>query len=91
MKQDAGSKILTKTGCFPSFNHGPKILWWKSEHKDIYQQIKTFVQPAGYAVMRLCGLSGDDAFIDKSYLHFSGFADNRNNTWDCRAVPTNSK
>ena len=82
MKQHAGDEILTKTGCFPSFNHGPKILWWKSEHKKIYQQIKAFVQPAGYAVMRLCGLSGADAFIDKSYLHFSGFADNRNNTWD---------
>lgn len=82
MKQNAGDEILAKTGCFPSFNHGPKILWWKSEHKDTYQQIKAFVQPAGYAVMRLCGLSGGDAFIDKSYLHFSGFADNRNNSWD---------
>ncbi len=82
MKQYAGDEILTKTGCFPSFNHGPKILWWKSKHRDIYQHIKAFVQPAGYAVMRLCGLNGDDAFIDKSYLHFSGFADNRNNTWD---------
>jgi xylulokinase len=82
MKQHAENEILAKTGCFPSFNHGPKILWWKSEHKDIYRQIKVFVQPAGYAVMRLCGLGGNDAFIDKSYLHFSGFADNRNNTWD---------
>jgi hypothetical protein len=44
--------------------------------------MNAFVQPGGYAVMRLYGLSGDDAFIDKSYLHFSGFADNRNSTWD---------
>jgi xylulokinase len=82
MKSEAGQEILAKTGCFPSFNHGPKILWWKSEHNDIYRQIKAFVQPAAYAVMRLCGLNGNDAFIDKSYLHFSGFADNRNNSWD---------
>jgi xylulokinase len=82
MKQHAGDEILAKTGCFPSFNHGPKILWWKFEHKNIYQQIRAFVQPAGYAVMRLCGLNGDDAFIDKSYLHFSGFADNRDASWD---------
>jgi xylulokinase len=82
MKQHAGDEILAKSGCFPSFNHGPKILWWKSEHKNIYQQIRAFVQPAGYAVMRLCGLNGDDAFIDKSYLHFSGFADNRDAAWD---------
>jgi xylulokinase len=82
MKQNAGEEILAKTGCFPSFNHGPKILWWKSEYNDIYRQIRAFVQPAGYAAMRLCGLSGDTAFIDKSYLHFSGFADNRNSSWD---------
>ena len=82
MKQQAGDEVLTKTGCFPSFNHGPKILRWKAEHREIYRQIRAFIQPAGYAVMRLCGLDGDEAFIDKSYLHFSGFADNRNNTWD---------
>ena len=82
MKQQAGDEVLAKTGCFPSFNHGPKILWWQSERNEIYQQIKAVVQPAGYAVMRLCGMSGDDAFIDKSYLHFSGFADNQNHTWD---------
>lgn len=82
MKREAGDDILSKTGCFPSFNHGPKILWWQSEHNDIYRQIKAFVQPAGYAVMRLCGLGGEAAFIDKSYLHFSGFADNQNGIWD---------
>jgi xylulokinase len=32
--------------------------------------------------MRLCGLDGTQAFIDKSYLHFSGFADNQRNCWD---------
>jgi xylulokinase len=82
MKAAAGDEILSKTGCFPSFNHGPKILWWKSEHNSIYRQIKAFVQPAGYVVMRLCGLNGEAAFIDKSYLHFSGFADNQNGIWD---------
>jgi xylulokinase len=32
--------------------------------------------------MRLCGLSGAEAFIDRSYLHFSSFADNRSGRWD---------
>ena len=82
MKQNAGDEILAKTGCFPSFNHDPKVLWWRFEHNDIYRQIQSFVQPSGYAVMLLCGLSTEAAFIDKSYLHFSGFADNRNNSWD---------
>ncbi|TFG62652.1 MAG: xylulose kinase, partial [Spirochaetales bacterium] len=31
---------------------------------------------------RLCGLGAAEAFIDATYLHFSGFADNRNSQWD---------
>lgn len=32
--------------------------------------------------MRLCGLKAEQAFIDHTYLHFSGFADNRRCRWD---------
>ncbi len=82
MEEKAGEEIIRKTGNPPSFNHGPKILWWKHERPEVYKKIAGFVQPAGYAAMRLCGLKGKDAFIDTTYLHFSGFADNRNSTWD---------
>ena len=34
--------------------------------------------------MRLCELDASQAFIDKSYLHFSGFADNVRARWDER-------
>ncbi len=82
MQVEAGDEIIRKAGGPPSFNHGPKILWWKHEHPDLFKNIQAFVQPGGYAVMRLCGLNGPQAFIDTSYLHFSGFADNQNNRWD---------
>ncbi len=82
LKADAAEDILNKTGCAPSFNHGPKKIWWKNERPEIYKDIRAFVQPGGYAVMRLCGLKADEAFIDVTYLHFSGFADNRNSKWD---------
>jgi xylulokinase len=82
MEKKAGEEIIHKTGNAPSFNHGPKILWWKGERKSVFKQIHAFVQPSGYAAMRLCGLDGRGAFIDRTYLHFSGFADNRNNRWD---------
>ena len=82
MQAEAGDEVICKTGGPPSFNHGPKILWWKYERPEVFKRIRAFVQPGGYAVMRLCGLDGSQAFIDKSYLHFSGFADNQNNTWD---------
>ncbi len=82
MQNAAGPEITRKAGGPPSFNHGPKILRWKREFPRVFKRIACFVQPGGYAVMRLCGLDGARAFIDKSYLHFSGFADNRKNRWD---------
>lgn len=82
MDQTAGDQVLAQTGCPPSFNHGPKKLWWMQTRKSVYRRIAAFVQPGGYAAMRLCGLDGTQAFIDKTYLHFSGFADNRRSRWD---------
>jgi xylulokinase len=82
MEEAAGEQIVAKAGCAPSFNHGPKILWWMHERKGVFRTIAAFVQPGGYAAMRLCGLDGSLAFIDKTYLHFSGFANNRQSRWD---------
>ncbi len=82
MRRQAGKEIIRKTGGPASFNHGPKILWWKQERPATYDRIISFVQPGGYAAMRLCDLPASEAFIDKSYLHFSGFADNVRARWD---------
>jgi xylulokinase len=82
MQQEAGDEIVAKAGMAPSFNHGPKVLWWKHERPEVYERIAAFVQPASYVAMRFCELPGREGFIDRSYLHFSGFADNRNNRWD---------
>lgn len=82
MRREANGLILRKAGTAPSINHGPKKLWWKHEHPDVFSRIAAFVTPGGYAAARLCGLSGNDAFIDKTYLHFSGFSDTRRGEWD---------
>lgn len=82
MQRQAGNEIIGKTGGPPSFNHGPKKLWWMRERPGTYARIAAFVQPGAYAVMRLCGLKADRAFIDWTYLHFSGFADTRAGRWD---------
>ena len=84
MARAAGDEIIAKTGGPPSFNHGPKILRWKREFPAVYRRVAAFVQPGGYAATRLCGLTGGQAFIDRSYLHFSGFADNARSRWDER-------
>lgn len=82
MNECCGDEVVCKTGYAPGFNHGPKMLWWKQEHRRTFAKVKSFVQPGGYAAMRLCGLGAKDAFIDQTYLHFSGFADNINSRWD---------
>ncbi len=82
MERQAGDRVVARTGCAPSYNHGPKILWWKTQRKGDYRRVASFVQPGGYAAMRLCGLDASQAFIDETYLHFSGFADNRLARWD---------
>lgn len=89
LQREAGEAILRATGNAPSFNHGPKILWWKEERPDTWRHIAAFVQPGGYVAMQLCGLPAHRAFIDATYLHFSGFADTRGRQWDqelCRAI-----
>jgi len=80
--QKAHKQVIEKTGNIPSYNHGPKILWWKQNEKETFKKIRKFVQPGAYVAGRLCGLRADDAFIDWTYLHFSGFADNRKLKWD---------
>jgi xylulokinase len=82
MAGTAGEQVLRSTGNAPSFNHGPKILWWRREQPAEYARIAKFVQPAGYVALRLCEQDADAAFLDTTYLHFSGFADNRSGTWD---------
>ena len=82
MAEFGDAAVLKSAGVVPSINHGPKILWWKNEHPEAYREVAAFVQPGSYAAMRLCGLRGSDAFIDVTYLHFSGFADNANSRWN---------
>ncbi len=82
IKEKARNRVIEKTGNIPSYNHGPKILWWKENESDIFREIQSFIQPGAYVAGRLCGLKGKDAFIDWTYLHFSGLADNRNLKWD---------
>jgi xylulokinase len=74
--------VVGSTGIIPSYNHGPKILWWKEEEPGIYDRVRSFLQPAAYVAGRLCGLRAADAFIDWTYIHFSGYADNRALCWN---------
>lgn len=81
MDHDAGEMITRLTGCAPTCNHGPKMLWWKNENKDVYKSIAKFIVPAGYVAGKLCQLKAEDAFIDYTFIHFSGFSNAQEGNW----------
>lgn len=78
LEEKAGETAIEKSGGQFINAHAPKILWWKNEHKDIYEKTEKFVQPNGFVAGKLCGLSSGDAFMDYTFLHFNIFSDNLN-------------
>lgn len=88
MKRECEEEIIRSTGAPVTVAHGPKILWWKNEHSDIYKKIYRFVTLGTYAAGRLCGLKGGDAWFDYTYLHFTGFSDTLNLKWNRELLKT---
>jgi xylulokinase len=74
-------RITDLTGCPPTCAHGPKMLWWQHERPDDYRRIAKFVMPVSYVAGRMAGLDASDAFIDYTFLHFTGCGDARQGTW----------
>jgi xylulokinase len=81
IKHACEEKVIAITGCPVTYAHGPKILWWKHEQPEIYKTIDKFILPSAYAVGRLAGLTAENAYIDYSHLHFSGFGDVEKMEW----------
>ncbi len=86
MREKAEDLITLRSGMAPSINHGPKILWWKHEHPDIYRKIAKFTVPSCWVAQKFAGLGGAETFIDYTYLHFSCFANLKEATWDAELV-----
>lgn len=74
-------QIIALTGGPPTISHGAKILWWMHERPDVFRRIAKFVQPGGYVAGRMAGLHGEEAFVDRTYLHFSCFSDTKAGQW----------
>ncbi len=76
------SDMITRlTGCAPTCDHGPKILWWQHERPEEYSRVAKFVTPAGYVAGKMAGLRAEQAFMDYTFIHFSGLSDARAGTW----------
>ena len=79
--QEAADLVTRLSGCPPTYSHGPKILWWQDERPGDFARIERFVVPGPYVAARLCGLAPDQAFIDRTYVHFSNLADTAASRW----------
>jgi xylulokinase len=81
METRAGDLVTRLTGCAPTCDHGPKMLWWKHERPEEFRRVVKFLTPSAFVAGKLAGLRGDQAFMDASFIHFSGFANAREGTW----------
>lgn len=73
--------IIRTSGMALAFNHAPKILYWR-DRPETWNRIASFIQPAAYAAGKLAGLRGADAFMDRTYLVFSGFGSSEHSVWN---------
>lgn len=67
----------------------PKMMWIRDEFSDVYKKTAKFVTISGYILGKMAGLSGDDAFVDYTYLWATGLSDTRNYAWSdelCKAL-----
>jgi xylulokinase len=76
-----GARLVEISGCPAMVNHGPKMRWWRREHPDVFESVAKWIVPSGYVAGRMAGLAAADAFMDHSYLHFTGVADARAGGW----------
>ena len=81
LEQTHGALITRLTGCPPTCDHGPKMLWWQHEQPADYARIAKFVTPAGYVAGAMAGLKAEAAFIDYTFIHFSGLSDAQAGSW----------
>jgi xylulokinase len=81
LERDHGDALVRISGCPPMINHAPKLCWWREHEPDVFERTAKWVVPGGYVAARLAGLGADDAFVDATYLHFTGLADARAGAW----------
>ncbi|HUX20116.1 MAG TPA: FGGY family carbohydrate kinase [Spirochaetia bacterium] len=81
VRSDFGPLVTRLTGCPPTCDHGPKMLWWKEERPKEYAKISKFLMPSAYVAGRLAGIKVEEAFIDHTFLHFTGLTDTARGEW----------
>ena len=81
MNRHFAERVTALTGCPPTCNHGPKMLWWANERPADYARIVKFVTPSSYVAGRAVKLHANEAFIDHTFLHFTAVSDAAEGSW----------
>jgi len=84
MEACAGPAMIELSGAVPIA--GPRLLWWQEEHPALYARIARVLILANYVAGRLAGLTAEGAFIDPSYLTWTGLSDTARRTWSTQLI-----
>jgi xylulokinase len=84
LDEELGDELPAISGCPAMVNHAPKLRWWRRERPEAFAATAKWVTPGGYVAGRLAGLGGGEAFMDRTYLHFTALADTRAGEWSER-------
>ena len=90
MHERFGDLIIEKNGSISTF--GNKILYWKKRRE--WDEIYRFVQPSAYVAGTLAGLGGEQAYMDETFICFSGLSDLEKSAWSeelCRRLKVPQK
>ncbi len=77
MHERFGERILALNGSLSTY--GPKILYWKK--REAWKDIARFLQPSAFVAGKLAGFDAAQAYMDQTFLCFSGLADLRTGRW----------
>jgi len=81
LNRNHADRITSLTGCPPTCDHGPKILWWMHDRPEEYRRVAKFVTPACYVAGRVAALRAEQAYMDYTFLHFTCLSDAQKGTW----------
>ncbi|MCJ7821029.1 MAG: FGGY family carbohydrate kinase, partial [Bacteroidales bacterium] len=75
-----GNRILTQNGSMPYI--ASQLLWLQITQPEKYQKIFRVMLVGAYCSGKLCGFTGEDAFVDQTTMNVFGWGDLDTKSWD---------
>ena len=79
MVELGGTRMVELAGVSPTY--GQKILWWRDERPEAWKRMHAFIQPAAYVAGLMSGLAGEAAYMEPTFMCWSGLSDSANARW----------